>query len=213
MLTYIITRFSILDKSNKKFKSSNIELFNKKRLDYKFECFEKMTLPNIINQTNQNYIWYIYSSEYLPDEYKKRLLNLTNKYNKIKCLFIKSFNEFNKINIQQNIDYCTIRIDDDDSLCLNFIEKLQIYKENKNKIINFPIGITYTIENNEIIYGKIFNQKNIAVGLCAINMNIYDCGNHMKVHTKYAVIYDETPDMYYINCGEFCNSGRKFKKC
>ena len=44
-------------------------------------------------------------------------------------------------------------------------------------------------------------------------MNIYDCGNHMKVHTKYAVIYDETPDMYYINCGEFCNSGRKFKKC
>ena len=59
----------------------------------------------------------------------------------------------------------------------------------------------------------MFNQRNIAVGLCAINMNIYDCGNHTKVHNKYSVIYDKTPDMYYINCGEFCYSGRKFIKC
>ena len=89
---------------------------------------------------------------------------------------------------------------------------MQIYKENKNTIINFPKGIKYTIEDNKIIYNKIFNQKNIAVGLCAINMNIHDCGNHMKVDTKFSVIYDDTPDMYYINCGEFCDSGRKFNR-
>ena len=138
---------------------------------------------------------------------------LIDKYYKIKCIFIKSFNEFNKFNIPNDIEYCTIRIDDDDSLSLIFLEQLQKYKEYKNQIINFPIGITYTLVNNKPIYGKIFNQRNIAVGLCAINMNIHNCGNHTKVHNKYLVIYDKTLDMYYINCGEFCDSGRKFIKC
>ena len=31
--------------------------------------------------------------------------------------------------IPEDIEYCTIRIDDDDSLSLNFLEQLQKYKE------------------------------------------------------------------------------------
>lgn len=213
MNTYIITRFSILDKEKKKFSCSENILFDENRLNYKFKCFELMTLPSIVNQTNQNYIWYIYTSEYLPNKYKNKLLTLIEKYKKIQCIFIKSFDDFNKFNIEKEIEYCTIRLDDDDSLCLNFLEQLQKYKEHKNKIINFPKGITYTIKDNNIIYGKNFNQKNIAVGLCAINMNIHNCGNHVKVDKNFPVIYDDTPNMYYINCGEFCDSGRKFIKC
>ena len=89
MRTYIITRFSILDKSKKKFKNSESLLFNKNRLDYKFKCFELMTLPSIINQTNQNFIWHIYTSDYLPIEYKNKLQMLIDKYDKIKCIFRK----------------------------------------------------------------------------------------------------------------------------
>ncbi len=134
MLCYIITRFSILDFNHKSFlilKNTTKEqyqkdLFSTKRLDYKFKSFEKITLPSVENQTYKNYIWYIYSSTYLPKFYKDKLLNLTKNNNKIKCIFIDSFNDFNKIEFTKN-KYCTIRLDDDDGLSNNFLQNLQKY--------------------------------------------------------------------------------------
>jgi len=96
MIVYFITRFSIFDFNKKVFRLTTnlgIEeyksyLFSKERLDYKFDSFEKITLPSIVSQTDNNYIWEIYTSEYLPIEYKNRLLASTNKYKNIKIFFI-----------------------------------------------------------------------------------------------------------------------------
>ena len=49
------------------------KLFSPRRLRFKFKVFEKMTLPSVINQTNKDWIWYIYSSAFLPEEFKERL--------------------------------------------------------------------------------------------------------------------------------------------
>ena len=219
MITIIITRFSILDHSYPAFRCTKkkiseeqykSELFNEKRLEFKFTVFEMVTLPSILNQTNQNYIWYIYSSEYLPEKYKKRLISITENYEKIKCIFIKSFNDFNQFVIPYT-NYCSIRLDDDDGLCPIFIENVNKYKEKKNTIISYPCGKSFTINNNKIIYGKNIYLKNNAQGLCAINMNIHRCGNHIIIHKKFPVIYDETPNMYYVCCSEFCDTKRPFK--
>lgn len=217
MKVYFITRFSIFDHNFKGYimtKKLSIEeyksyLFSKERLDYKFNSFEKITLPSIVSQTDDNYIWEIYTSEYLPIEYKNRLLASTNKYKNIKIFFINSFKEFNKSN-KINDKYCTVRLDDDDGLDKNFVKTLQKYKDKTKEIISFPLGKKCTISNNKIIYGKNVNIKNTALGLCAIDMNIYDCGNHTKVHNKFKVTYDMTPDMYLLNCSEFCDTQRRF---
>tara|TARA_Y100001970_G_C14241501_1_gene865180 strand:+ start:1161 stop:1814 length:654 start_codon:yes stop_codon:yes gene_type:complete len=217
MLVYVITRFSIFDYDFKGYKLTrdlDIEeyksyLFSKERLDYKFNSFEKITLPSIVSQTNDNYIWEIYTSEYLPIEYKNRLLASTNKYKNIKIFFINSFKEFNKSNKIEG-KYCTVRLDDDDGLNKNFVEILQKYKDKTKEIISFPEGKKCTISNNKIIYGENVEIKNIAIGLCAIDMDIYNCGEHTKVNNKFKVTYDMTPDMYLINCSEFCDTKRKF---
>jgi hypothetical protein len=207
MLVYIITRFSILDfnfkgyrltrKNSKNIQDYKNKLFAKNRLDYKFDSFEKITLPSIVNQTNQNYVWEIYTSKFLPEEYKERLIKLTKPYDKIKIYFIESFKDFN--NSEKTTDnYCTARLDDDDGLNKDFIEKLQKFENHKNTIVSFPCGQKVTIQNNEIIYGVKMEYKKIAIGLCAINMNIYNCGEHTLVDRKYKVIYDSTPDMYSL---------------
>lgn len=217
MLVYFITRFSIFDYNFKGYqitKMSSIEkyksyLFSKKRLDYKFNSFENITLPSIVSQTDNNYIWEIYTSEYLPIEYKNRLLASTNKYKNIKIFYIKSFKEFNKSDKIKD-KYCTVRLDDDDGLNKNFVKILQRYKGKTKEIISFTKGKKCTLLNNKIIYGENVEYKNNAQGLCAIDMNIYNCGNHVKVDKKFKVTYDMTPDMYLVNCGNFCDSKRKF---
>lgn len=217
MKTYIITRFSILDhefkgycltRNEKNFHQYKEKLFSEERMEEKFSAFEKITLPSIINQTNQNFVWEIYASEYMSSEYKNRLLNNTKNYHNIKIYFIKSFKEFNKTEFTGD-QYCTIRLDDDDALNSNFIEKTKKYKKNES-ILSFPRGQKITIKNNKIIYGDKTNIKNIALGLCAIGMNIYNCGNHTKVHEKYNVIYDNTPNMYLLYCSKNTDTGRVF---
>ena len=125
----------------------------------------------------------------MPIEYQNRLLASTNKYKNIKIFFIKSFEEFNKSNTI-NDKYCTVRLDDDDGLNENFVKILQQYKDKTKEIISFPKGKKYTISNNEIIYGENVEIKNIALGLCAIDMNIHKCGNHTKINDKFKVTYD-----------------------
>ena len=221
MINYIITRFSILDFKSPSFNLTRnnssdyiykLLLFDEERLNYKFNSFSKVTLPSIINQTYKNYIWIIYTSIYLPPNFKKKLLNLTKDYKKIKIKFVKNFKEFYddiELILPKNLKYSTIRIDDDDGLSLNFLEELQKYRFKNNVIISFPNGTRIKIEDNKIVYGKPFKKKNIAIGLCAINKNIYKY-NHSKINQDNEVIYNYKNNMYLINCSPFCDTNRKF---
>jgi len=223
MLSYILTRFSIFDYNFKGYEMTRNNtkeeyydlLFSPKRLNYKFNFFEKTTLPSILNQTNKSYIWNIYTSEYLPEEYKNKLIELTSPYKEINVYYVESFKCFYKsiTNIIKNTNfkYCTIRLDDDDGLSDNFIENLQKYKNRDKVIISHPNGTMVTIKCDKVISGKKVSRLNNAQGLCAIGMNIYSCGNHTKVAEKYRVIYDNTPDMYLVNCDEeYSDTKRKF---
>lgn len=218
MLVYFITRFSIFDPASKAFKLTRENdteyyksyLFSKERLEYKFSSFEKITLPSIVQQTNNNYIWEIYTSNYLPTEYKERLLESTKSYENIKIYFVESFKEFNKSK-KINDKYCTVRLDDDDGLNENYVEIMQKYKDETNAVISFPNGKYITIQNNEIIYGSNILYKLNAQGLCSIGQNIYGRGSHTSLDKMHKVIYDMTPDMYLFNCSKFCDTKRIFK--
>ena len=219
MKVYILTRFSIYDPATRSFQMARGEqdkyksiLFDPKRLDYKLKSFEKITLPSVVNQTNKNYKWYIFASSYLPEQYKKRLCQLTKKYSRIQCKFIPSFKEFNQWKPEPNVSsYCTIRLDDDDGLHTSFFQQLQKYKKYNKCIVSFPMGKRVSIQNGNIKYGSVYKARNIAIGLCAIGMNIYHCGEHTKVHQKYKVFYNNTPRMYLINCSPYCDTKRGFR--
>ena len=225
MKSYIITRFSIYDynyksfvmNTNKSKKDYKESLFSKKRLDFKFKVFTLVTLPSITNQTNQNFEWYIYSSTFLPNEYKQKLLNLTAPYLQIKCIFVSSLEEFFKFKDLQHLNYkkepyCTIRLDDDDGLCKNFIQILNENKEfhEENVIVTFLWGIRFSIKENQVIYRCKRRQRYIGCGLTGIGMNIYNCGNHATIGERYkAIPIEEMRDIYMICTGNWCDSKRK----
>jgi hypothetical protein len=216
---YIITRFSILDENRKIFPSWSTStppvrenLFAKKRLDFKFMAFNKMTYPSIVNQDYNQYTWLIYTSLYLPIFYKNKLEEYVK--NNIKVIYVENFEEMNNDisnNIKNTNDFTTIRLDDDDGLFSGFLKNLNKYSEQKNKIISFPNGIRYAIDKEDnIIFGSEMIWPKNAFGMSAIGFNIFLAGNHRKVDTKYEVIYDETKEAYSACCSEFCDTKREF---
>jgi hypothetical protein len=222
MKTYIITRFSILDENSGKWViTRNLEekdklkdiLFDKSRLDEKFFTFENITYNSIISQTNKNFIWIILTSTYLPEKYKKFLYTFSCEY--IKIIEVDNIKEFNNYikNISYEKDFSTVRLDDDDGLNPNFIEKLNdIYNQSdKNEVVSFIKGRKITSKNEKFYIEKeIISAKNIALGLTKFNGNIYSLGNHNKIHIQNKVIYDETPNMYLLYASENCDTKRKF---
>ena len=217
MHTYILTRFSIFDPKYKHFNLTDLthynrhgyksKLFSSRRLDFKFKVFEKMTLPTVIHQTHKDYTWYIYTSNILPEKYKKKLLKLTEKHPQIKCKFIESFKEFTFTPDKEG-PYCTVRLDDDDGLNPHFFKNLQKYKHLDGCIISHSHGLKYRLKEGNVDLGSAIVYKNIALGLCAIGKNIYDCGAHTEIAENHKVIYDETPKMYYLCYSELCDSKR-----
>lgn len=210
---YIITRFSILDKqTNKGFRRNSEDyLFSKNRLDFKFFVFHNMTYNSVVSQTCTNYKWLIYTSNNLPKVYKEKLNSYKNK--NIDIIYVNSFREMrinkNKI-LKHQTNYSTLRLDDDDGICSNFLEILNKYADQKNKIISFPDGKKYTIINDTIVFGSRIVWPKIGLGLTAIGFDIYSAGSHTKVDQKYDVIYDYTPESYFLCCSEFCDTQRKF---
>ena len=205
--SYIITRFSIFDENKgvSKINLNKNKLFNDKRLSEKFNLFKKYTLPSILSQTNPNWIWHIYTSSFLPEKWENELINIT-KDNRIKIIYCDNFKDFfnktNKFNYGKN--YATIRLDDDDELSNKYIELLQKYKNESGKIITFSNG--HFNRNNKLVKGY---YPKIALGLAAINFNIYSAGNHTKVDHKYTLIEDKTPNIWIRNEGEWNDSLQK----
>jgi hypothetical protein len=210
---YIFTRFSILDEVCGVFRNSSKDyLFSQDRLNFKFIVFDKMTYLSIINQTYNNYEWIIFASNYLSNFYKNKLEKY--KTNNIHILYVDNIKEMkNKTKhiLQDKNNYTSIRLDDDDGLCPEFLENINKYSDQKNKIISFPNGIRYTLDSNSnIIFGSKINKQKNAMGLCAVEFNIFSAGNHLKVDKKYEIIYNNTADSYFLCCSEFCDTKRKF---
>lgn len=226
MKTYFITRFSIYDpeskqfniiKNNDKYKESyKDKLFNYNRLRFKLNVFESVTFPSIVNQTNQNFFWAIYTSDVLPNKYKQRLENLVHDYDHIQIFYVKSMKDFYQFKDLRQLGYkkenfFTVRLDDDDALCKNFVEILnnKYIANNNTDLISFPNGIRFNWIDNNIKMGDNMRQKDIGLGFTGINRNIYGLGDHDMLHKKYEIIYDETPDVYLCCCNKkFCDSKR-----
>lgn len=220
MIIYFITRFSIYDPQFDGFKLSRENqkdlyrqlLFGKNRLDQKFTTFQNITLPSITNQTSDDWVWLIFTSNKLPQEYFNKLIHLIDDSPKIFLIPVKDFNEFfeKNLNYKYQKPYATVRIDDDDGLNLQYVEKLQNYKKHNGSIISFTEGTLVKIKNNNVIKGEKYSEKNIALGMAGIGMAIYGLGRHKIINEKFDVIYDSSPNMYFLNCSPYTDTKRGF---
>lgn len=220
MKVYFITRFSIYDPNFRGFRLSvdyndkeyESRLFSKNRLNHKFDIFENITVPSIAGQSNSEWIWLIYTSVRMPEEYMKRLDATTRRYPSIHVITVEDFTEFFEKDRSYNYSepFATVRIDDDDALNACFVEKLQQYSGNVGSIISFTEGRLVKYSNGLAVTGEKISDKNNALGLAGIGLPIYNCGRHSDIDKRYNVIYDSTPNMFLMTCSPFTDTKRGF---
>tara|TARA_B100000945_G_scaffold313748_1_gene310301 strand:+ start:97 stop:954 length:858 start_codon:yes stop_codon:yes gene_type:complete len=219
MKTYFITRFNIIDYEFKGFKltqNNSLEsykelFFKKERIEFKVSILLNVTLPSVVNQNDNDWMWHIYTSKYLPVKYLNNIKDVVKNHKQINLFEIEDFNEFyNNITIYPyEKNYATVRLDDDDAICDNYVRLLSNYKEENNKIISFPLGRKFEFVKGKIKVGEKCNNPNIALGLAKIDGVIYNCGDHSSMHNRYEIIYDNTPNVYLLCCSEHCDTKRK----
>ena len=120
---YILTRFNLrLWTKDKKRNETRTDEWLKQR----FELFEKICLPSIMNQTNQTFKWIVLFDSETPEFYKKKILHYQNIC-KLFCpcfveayksrYFVSVFREEIQKRIEKNTNFLiTTYLDNDDAL-------------------------------------------------------------------------------------------------
>lgn len=160
---FVITRFNIPVKYEGG-KNRNVIAIDprvdKNYLDRRFQLFIHYTLPSMIGQTNQDFIWLVLFSDQTPDEYKKIINKIKEKCRVFLPCFLTDDEayDFNKylsdiLNSYDADNFITTRIDNDDAISIKFVEKLQAYcikEEINHAVLSFSKGIQFTIKSNTL---------------------------------------------------------------
>lgn len=230
MSVIFLTRFSIPDSFSYHYKSFRLsrdktevqykkELFSKKRLDQKMIYFRSLTFPSITQQKNKNWKWYIFISFELPEEYILELEKLATPFShKIIIHQVQDIIDFKKLSskILEHIPkpYISSRIDDDDGICESFVERILYYLPMDNHVINFVNGKIsfYNQFKKNIEFGKSITYFNNSTGISLVNRNIFSLGNHIKIHERNNIIYNNQKDMFYLtHDSNVCDTKRRLK--
>ena len=197
---FIIIRFSVIFQNRPELKTD--KLFDKQRMDFRFNLFEKYCLPCIINQTKIDFKVIILYDPNLPKEYFEKLENLVKSYQFIylHCWKLQdklSSNDWLKPYFTNNdFDkyFITTRLDDDDMINfnLNFRFKRYINKfYSLDNIISFKGAsfINYRDDNDLGIYKVKYSSLSVFQSKIHKfdDVNIYG-HNHNDVKHKLKVI-------------------------
>ena len=155
------------------------ELFSEKRLDFRFRLFKDLTLPSLINQTDQDFTCVLLASSLMPEQYLERILDLVEPYPNIIVRALEPLPHNMAVqqvldeNRDPNTEYFTnFRLDDDDILAKTYIAQLKACNEKSKSLIepNLPLvtafnyGLFYEkTPDKNIIYGVI---EHVPLGLC-----------------------------------------------
>ncbi len=231
---YIPIRFSVLLKSKnwaisrtENFEEYKAKLFGQDRMEAKFHLFEKLVLPNLSKIVSNagcvgvNVI--IITSESLPKTFKEKLEDLISNLTFVSCVFANETDdllsiideEINKDVVKSDTDvsFATVRLDDDDLLAHNFVDKVEKYLSISftDHIVSFSRGYESFVNLSEkklSPHMKLSSPK-IALGLTHINYyvkseskylgtigSVYGAGDHTMVHENFTLIVDQSKAMY-----------------
>lgn len=136
---------------------------NEDYLDKRFEIFERYTLRAMKQQTEKNYEWLVLFHKETPDRYKQKIREYQNELSQLTPLF---FNDEQCADMSEVIrdylrekyrgyDLVTTRIDNDDFIHQQFIERIQqdamLWNRSEDIIISYENGLQYDIRSGDIL--------------------------------------------------------------
>jgi hypothetical protein len=219
----VAIRFSVLQSTSKAFRIQSGQsfanykdtLFDPKRLAQRLHSLSSVTLPSIAGQSQiKNVHVVIYTSTELPRDHHGRLSQEVSRFPFAKVCEIAP-NEKLDCNIElKNILasasvslYAHARLDDDDALARDYVERLRNYliEENVGKAISFGSGVAGIFDVDTGLYTDFFRlyQPKSSCGLAVVgsfdrqlgkfghaNPNAHTLGNHLKVDMRVPLILD-----------------------
>lgn len=204
---YILTRFNLrLWTKDKKRNETRTDEWLKQR----FELFEKICLPSIMNQTNQTFKWIVLFDSETPEFYKKKIQHYQNIC-KLFCpcfveayksrYFVSVFREEIQKRIEKNTNFLiTTYLDNDDALHKNYIEEIQQMEVKRPTFVSYVYGIQYYTELN--IATRVPYTNNHFISLAEpLNDNqtnfktVYGYGSHVDInkHKRIETVYIKNP--------------------
>lgn len=165
---FVITRFNIKANFSCKLRDLNKNpmdlILDESYLDKRFRIFERFTLQSMKKQTNQNFTWIVLFHKKTPSKFIEKIQQLKSKFNFIDLYFDNeekfSFLEYCN-NEKENASYfITTRIDNDDMLDSEYIDKVQEYAYNNlhECILSFEHGMQYDLKSQKKYKHEIKNN-------------------------------------------------------
>lgn len=174
---YLITRFNLRADYWDVTKNNEL-LLTDEWMDNRIWLFENFCFPSVVGQTNQNFEWVLYFDTNTKDVYKTRILNLVANHKNIKVFFVDAMPSFMPELLRyiaqetKDIPYLiTTRIDNDDSVHVDFINEVQKqFNQQDYRAIDFIKGYSLQIEPFYIL-GKKEQLFNPFISLIEKNEN------------------------------------------
>jgi len=182
------------------------DFFESKYLDYRLDIFKNITLRSFREQTKKDFIVLLLHSEKLPEKYKLIFKNLENDNPFLINIYIpdSELEGSDYINaVQNSIDHVNFingvsinfRIDNDDALPCDFIERLKQFlkPEFSEYVISIPkISIVQRVSTNKYLKQEKYFPSN-SIGLAYVTRKdnyktIMTLGDHGKVNHAHPMI-------------------------
>lgn len=170
---YLITRFN-LRASDWLVSKSNKKVLTDEWHEDRFHLFINYCFSSVQAQTNKNFLWLVYFDITTPEKYKLMIKSLEAKMKNFVPFFIDGMDQF----IPKIQDYIsnskaeyliTSRLDNDDSLSINYIEEVQKrFQQQEFMAIDFIDG--FTLQTHPTVkIGKRLDQFNPFITLIEKN--------------------------------------------
>ncbi|MFZ4672426.1 MAG: glycosyltransferase [Flavobacterium sp.] len=174
---YLITRFN-LRADYWDVTKNNEQLLTDEWMNNRMWLFENFCFPSVVGQTNQNFEWLLYFDTNTKEVYQNRIQELVANQPNFKVFFVDAMPSFmpelhNYItNESKDKPYLiTTRIDNDDSIHIDFINEVQKqFNQQEYQAIDFIKGYSLQIEPNYIL-GKKEQLFNPFISLIEKNEN------------------------------------------
>lgn len=166
---------------------SLVQLYEEPYFSDRFNIFCNITLKSFAAQTNQDFILCVYHTNLIPDDKKVLFDNLAKQYS-----FLRNVYTDGTMFIPDDLKeptMLTFRIDNDDGMAIDFIEKMQQIKDSYNgKSTNFAISIPHMrkigrVSENQyktIVTDFVSNSMGLAY-LGSDGRTVMNLGNHRTV--------------------------------
>ncbi|MDQ0478177.1 glycosyltransferase [Chryseobacterium sp. MDT2-18] len=179
------------------------DVFEEEYFEYRFKIFKNVTLKSFQQQTDNNFALLVLHSINMPPHYKMRFLELEKTNLFLYNIFVEDTAESFNDAIKKSIDYVsfqseaaiTFRIDNDDAVQHDFIQKLRSFtkKDFVGYSINVPnVTILKRIANHSYMVEERYYHSN-SIGLAYVTgkdpyKTILQVAEHDKINDENPLI-------------------------